>query len=117
MSRTLPERTKPGAMSASDICSLPFQSVDDQLDVAQQLIDVETSGDLVGRQPAGHLVVGLHELTQLAPLVRRTQRRTLDDRVGVLARETALLDERGQQTARGEQPQAALQVLAHPLGT
>src|SRR5687768_11918567 len=103
MSRTLPERTKPGATSASDMSSLPFQSVDDRLDVAQQMVNVKAGGDLVGRQPACHVGVGLDQLAQLAPLVGGLQGGPLDDRVGVVARQAALLDERGEQPAAREE--------------
>src|SRR5690349_613051 len=111
MSRTLPERTKPGAISASDMCSLPIKSVDDGLDVAQQVVDVKARGDLRGREPGSHRFIRLDQFPQLPALIRRFQRGPLDDGVRVFAREAALLDERGQQATRREQAEAALEVL------
>src|SRR3990172_5903427 len=108
MSRTLPERTKPGAISTSDMGGLSFQAGDDRLDVAQQVVDVEARADLVGRQPACDRLVRLDQLAQLAPLVRSAQRGTLDDRVRVLTRQATLLHQRGQEAAAGKEPQAAL---------
>src|SRR5436190_1606188 len=109
MSRTLPDRTKPGATSASDMCSLPFQSVDDGFNVAQQMVDVEARGDLIRRQPPCHRFIRLDQFPELAAFVGGLEGGPLDDRVGILARQAALFDERRQQAARSKQSEAALE--------
>ena len=59
--------------------------------------------------------VDREQLPQRAALVGGPQRGALDDRVGVLARQPAALDERDEDAAARVQPEAALDVLAHPL--
>ena len=56
------------------------------------------------------------ELAQGPALVGRPQRGALDDRVGVLARQAAAVHRaRIEHAAAGVEPEAALDVLAHPL--
>ncbi len=55
------------------------------------------------------------QLAERPPLVGRAERGALDDRVGLLAREAGALDERDEDPAAGVEPEAALDVLPHPL--
>ena len=90
MSRTLPERTKPGTSSASGMGVILqlFQSIDERVATWRSSVAiVETGRDLGGRQDARDIGVGLDQLAQLSPLVRGAQRGPLDDPVGVLARQ------------------------------
>ena len=64
------------------------------------------------RRPSGSIG---EQLAQRPALVGGAQRGALDDRVGVLARQPAALDERHEHAAAGVQPEPALDVLAHPL--
>ena len=58
----------------------------------------QASSRLSGQQP-GDRRVGGQQVAQRAPLVGRPERRSLDDRVGLLARQAALLDERHEDAA------------------
>ena len=69
----------------------------------------------VRRELGGDRRVDREQVAQRAALVGGPQRGALDDRVGVLAREPAALDERDEDAAARVQPEAALDVLAHPL--
>ena len=55
------------------------------------------------------------QLPQRAALVGGAERGPLDDRVGVLAGEASSLDEGDEDPAARVEPQASLDVLAHPL--
>ena len=59
--------------------------------------------------------VDREQVAQRAALVGGAERGALDDRVGGLAAEPATLDERAEDAAAGVQPEAALDVLEHPL--
>ena len=84
--------------------------------MTQQVAFVETGVDLVGRQHQRDVRVAADQLAQRATLVGGAQRGRWTIAVGLLARQAARLDECRQQTAAAEQPQAAVEVLAHSLG-
>src|ERR671912_2247400 len=115
MSRTFPDRTKPGMSSASGMRTLLecVKTLQDLLDVAQQLALVEALGDLLGSEHFCDHGVRLDQLTQLATLVGRAQRGALHDAIRVLARQPAMLDEHRQKAAARVQAEAALDVVAH----
>ena len=56
------------------------------------------------------------EVSKRHPFISRPERRTLHDRVCLLAREARLVNERDEHARRGVEPEAAGDVLAHPLG-
>src|SRR4051794_6868137 len=71
MSRTLPERTKPGSGSATDmrVVLQLVQPMDELVHVGEQSGFVEAVGDLVGCQHARDVCVGGNQLAQLASLI------------------------------------------------
>ena len=69
----------------------------------------------VRRQPLGDRRIDREQVAQRRALVGGAERGALDDRVGVLARHPAALDERAEDAAAGVQAEPALDVLAHPL--
>ena len=89
---------------------------DDLGDVAQERRVVEAGVELGERQPLGDGRIDGQQVAQRGALVGRAQRRALDDRVRLLARQPALLDEGDAARDAGVQAEAARDVLAHPLG-
>ena len=83
--------------------------------MAQERGVVEAGIELFQRELLGHGGIDGQEVAHRTPLVGRPQGRPLDDRVGVLARQAGPLDERGEHPAAGMEPEAAFDVLAHPL--
>ena len=116
-SRTLPDRT----IRVSGRHGTPrgrherIEAVDDRVDVAQEGRLVEAGVEIGQRQVLRDVGIGGQEVAQRRPLVGGPERRALDDRVRLVAADTALLDERDQHPAAGVQSEAARDVLAHPL--
>src|SRR3990172_8907780 len=120
-SRTFPERTKPSAIGTGALLLVDGHELvepgDDGGHVAQQVCVVEAGGERVHGDRRRQLRVEGQDIGQRSPLVRNTQGVALDDRVGLLAGQSALLDEGEQYPARGMQAEPALDVLGHPVGT
>src|SRR5262245_60794141 len=126
-SRTLPERTY--ASASGDIAGLlgsyalaggqalgeTVQPRHDLWHVPEERRIVEARIQASQRQPLRRHRVDREEVAQGRPLVGRAQRRTLDDRVGLLATEATLVDQRHEHARGRVQPEPAFDVLAHPL--
>ena len=89
---------------------------DDLGHVAQERRVVEAGIERRERQAAGDGRIDGEQVVQRRALVGGPQRGALDDRVGLLARHAGLLDEGQEDAAAGMEAEAALDVLAHPLG-
>src|SRR5438309_12051451 len=87
----------------------------DRRDVAQERGVIEARVELGEAEPLRDDRIDREQVAERAALVRRAQRAALDDRVCLVARQPALLDERDEDATAGVQPQAALDVLAHAL--
>src|SRR3954454_19349450 len=103
MWRTLPERTKLVASSATNddllgVCSRleRIEALDDHGAVLQVDGLVEARGEAFGFERSDDIGIGSRQLTQRPALVGRAQRISLDARVRVLARQTALVDQRAE---------------------
>ncbi len=89
---------------------------DDHRHVAQEAGVVEAGIEARERQAPGDRRVRRQDRVQLETIVRRPQGVALDDRVSLLAREAAVLDQGDQHPAAGVEAEATLDVLAHPVG-
>ena len=76
---------------------------------------VEAGRKTVSGERGAYVRVRVDQVAELAPLVGGSHRVPLDDRVGVLAREPAVLEEGRQEPAAGVESQAAGDVLEHAL--
>ena len=86
------------------------------VDVAQERGLVEARVEVGEGEPLGDRRVERQQVAQGCPLVGGAQGRALDDRVGLIAPDPGLLDQRDEDAAAGVQAEAARDVLAHPLG-
>src|SRR5436190_5358 len=115
-SRTLPERRKVSA-SGLEAGLQAVETGDDGGDVAEEGAVVEAGVEVGERDPLGDLRIDCEQVAEWRALVCCAERGPLDDRVGSLAAHPAALDEDPEDAAAGVQPEAALDVPAHPFGT
>ena len=92
------------------------EPLDDRRDMLQEGRFIEAGVQLTERQLRGDRGVHRQQVAQRRSLVGGPQRRPLHDRVGLLARQPAALHQGDEHSRRRVQPQAAGDVLAHPLG-
>src|SRR5262249_16845377 len=127
-SRTLPDRTY--ASASGDIAHLRRESPDARREslgkavearddlghVAQERRSVEARIQPGERQALGDDGVDGKQVAHRGSLIRGAEGGALDDRIGLVPTEPGFLDEREEHARRGVEPEAAFDVLAHPLG-
>src|SRR5688572_25668032 len=119
-SRTLPLRRNVSAGALAGDMDLGLQAIESGEDgghVAQECGVVEAGVEVGHLEVAGHGRVECEQLPQRPPLVGRPERGPLDDRVGLLARQSGPLDEDDENAAARVETEAAFDVLAHPLAS
>src|SRR6266540_861101 len=107
------------AVSVSGMDRLPspgerVEALEDRVDVARVVAEIEQGVERSGVEPTGELGIGAHELGEVELLLPGAHRVSLDEPVGLLSGEPGI-DEREQQALAEEEPAARLEVLAHPL--
>src|SRR5262245_12523391 len=117
-SRTLPLRTNEPATGLAgdmDLCLQAVESGDDRWDVLEERGIVEAGVEIGEAELGGDRRVDREQVAEGPALVGCAEGGPLDDRVRLLTREAAAVDERDEDAAAGVEPETALDVLAHPL--
>src|ERR1035437_2809953 len=107
--------TRPGGAPDEQLGVDPIETADADRGVAQERRIVEAGIEPAETEPGRHGRLHRQQLAQGPTLVGCLQGGALDDRVGILPGEPAILNKRHKDPTAGMQAEPPLDVLAHPL--